>query len=270
MSLREFGKIAISLARNPLSIIALFLVLIYACTALYMGISGSQLAPEERIILIWFLVIFPVAVLGVFVFLVSKHSEKLYAPTDFSNDHYYLLSQQKEKSEVIKIDGGEQVQAEQQIDESKKKAIEELKKFGEGLLSIPGQEELIKKELSDRGLETTGESIAILIRHLATTQFLFWFEKTYRLIFGSQIFLLRKINQEISKSIKKEAVGMFFEEIQKSIEELSAWTLNQYLFFMMNEGLLIEEDDKLLITLKGNDFLTIMTRLGYSEKRGAL
>jgi len=84
----SFGNIAKDLARNPLGIIALFIVLVYGFAALVTG--ATTFAPGEREPLIWFLVFFPVAVLLVFSWLVSQHSDKLFAPSDFKRDEDFL------------------------------------------------------------------------------------------------------------------------------------------------------------------------------------
>jgi hypothetical protein len=76
-----FGNVAKDLARNPLGIIALFIFLVYGFAALVTG--ATTFSPGERAPLIWFLVFFPVAVLLVFAWLVSQHSDKLFAPSDF-------------------------------------------------------------------------------------------------------------------------------------------------------------------------------------------
>jgi CheY-like chemotaxis protein len=86
---KEFGSIATALARNPLGIIALFIVLVYGFACLLTAFGGS-FGPGERIPLIYFLVIFPVLVLAVFGWLVSFHSDKLFAPSDFSNEENYI------------------------------------------------------------------------------------------------------------------------------------------------------------------------------------
>jgi len=85
----DFGSIAQKLARNPLGIIALFIVLVYSFAALVTGFSGS-FTLSERLPLIYFLVIFPVLVLAVFAWLVSQHSNKLFAPSDFRNEENYV------------------------------------------------------------------------------------------------------------------------------------------------------------------------------------
>lgn len=86
---KDFYETATSLARNPLGIIALFIVLVYGLAALVTIESGS-LTSSEMVPLIYFLVFFPVLVLGAFSWLVSKHSGKLFAPSDFRDEDNYV------------------------------------------------------------------------------------------------------------------------------------------------------------------------------------
>src|SRR5260370_10787133 len=88
----SFGDTAKGLARNPLGIIALFIVLVYGFASLVTACAGSFTA-AERLPLIYFLVLFPVLVLGAFVWLVSKHSGQLYAPADFKDEENYVRMQ---------------------------------------------------------------------------------------------------------------------------------------------------------------------------------
>ncbi|HHJ16131.1 MAG TPA: hypothetical protein ENJ80_05470 [Gammaproteobacteria bacterium] len=88
-TLTKFSESAKSMSRNPLGIIALFIVLIYGFASLVV-VASNQLTPEERYPIIWFLVLFPLVVLAVFSWLVSKHHHKLYAPKDYSNDEFFL------------------------------------------------------------------------------------------------------------------------------------------------------------------------------------
>ncbi len=86
---RSFGEVANKLARNPLGIIALFIVLIYGfatATAIY----ADGLTASERLLLTWFMVLFPVLVLLLFVHLVIHHSDKLYGPGDFRDEANYM------------------------------------------------------------------------------------------------------------------------------------------------------------------------------------
>ena len=84
----QFGSIAQRLARNPLGIIALFIVLVYGMAALVT--ASSSLEPLHRLILVVFLVTFPIFVLFAFYALVTKHVEKLYGPTDYENEDRFL------------------------------------------------------------------------------------------------------------------------------------------------------------------------------------
>jgi CheY-like chemotaxis protein len=86
---KNFGETAKSLARNPLGIIALFIVMVYGFACLVAAFSSSFTA-QEKTPLVWFLVVFPVLVLGVFGWLVSRHSGKLFAPSDFKNEDNYM------------------------------------------------------------------------------------------------------------------------------------------------------------------------------------
>lgn len=97
--LKTFGDTAKGLAKSPLGIIALFIVLVYGFAALVTAFSAS-LSESERLPLIWFLVLFPVLVLAVFSWLVSRHSGKLYPPSEYRDEENYVRVQiqQLEKS----------------------------------------------------------------------------------------------------------------------------------------------------------------------------
>jgi hypothetical protein len=80
-------------ARNPLGIIALFIGLIYCFASLVTGFAGGY-SVTERLPLIYFLISFPVLVLAVFTWLVSKHNTKLFSPGDYKDEYNYVRLQQ--------------------------------------------------------------------------------------------------------------------------------------------------------------------------------
>jgi len=87
-NIKDFGQAAIKMSKNPLGIIGLMFVLVY-------GIAGvvsisSTFKNDERYIITWFLVLFPVLVVLVFFRLVTKHHSKLCAPSDFSNEENFV------------------------------------------------------------------------------------------------------------------------------------------------------------------------------------
>lgn len=85
----SFGEIAIKLARNPLGILALFLVLIYTIACFTFAFSRN-LPPQMVPYFVVFILVFPLIVLWVFYNLVTKHHTKLYAPQDFPRPENFM------------------------------------------------------------------------------------------------------------------------------------------------------------------------------------
>lgn len=106
-NLSTFGSTAQGLSRNPLGIIALFIVLIYGFAALTLVVN-SKLGEVERVMLVIFLIIFPILVLILFGWLVSEHHEKLYAPGDFRSDEIFLKKAQAVEKRSLEINAYEQ------------------------------------------------------------------------------------------------------------------------------------------------------------------
>src|SRR5216683_3076936 len=88
--MKEFLEGAKGLARNPLGIIALFVALVYGFATLLLGVTNQRFGGAERLPLVWFVVLFPVLVLGVFYRLVTHYHEKLYSPRDYREDWSFL------------------------------------------------------------------------------------------------------------------------------------------------------------------------------------
>lgn len=87
----DFIDKAKGLTRNPLGIIALFVSLIYGFACLVLSTSLNNLhGREERLPLIWFIILFPCLILIVFTFLVVKHHKNLYAPSDFKDEKNFV------------------------------------------------------------------------------------------------------------------------------------------------------------------------------------
>ena len=56
-------------------------------------IFSESFTASERMPLIYFLILFPVLVLVAFLWLVTKHSERLYAPSDFNDERNFMRLQ---------------------------------------------------------------------------------------------------------------------------------------------------------------------------------
>jgi hypothetical protein len=86
---KQFERTAVKLSQCPRGIIALFIVLIHGFASLVLGLS-TDIGENNRSILVWFLVLFPVGVFAVFAWLVSKHHVNLYPPQAFRNEEYFF------------------------------------------------------------------------------------------------------------------------------------------------------------------------------------
>ena len=126
--MKDFLSKAQGLSKNPLGIIALFISLIYGFACLVLGFASGKLQTYERIPLIYFLIGFPILILISFLFLVTKHHSKLYAPSDYQDEKNFFKgfeSQQKNENSVA-------------IPDASEKAINDLLKWGsvKGLYAI--------------------------------------------------------------------------------------------------------------------------------------
>ena len=140
-TLANFISKAKGLTKNPLGIIALFISLIYGFACLVLGTSLKNLQGQcERLPLIWFIIIFPILILIAFTFLVVYHHEKLYAPSDFTDEKNF-----------VKVFRGSKEIAEdlESVSDKIKEMIEESQKSGTAnseLLKISEQIERIKEK----------------------------------------------------------------------------------------------------------------------------
>lgn len=86
--IKTFAESAKGFTKSPLGIIALFIVLVYGFATLAVTF-GNNLS-EHATPLIYFLVTFPVIVFIGFLWLVSKHHDKIYGPSDFKDEENFL------------------------------------------------------------------------------------------------------------------------------------------------------------------------------------
>ena len=122
-------------------------MLVYGFACLLFGVSASSLTPPERQPIIWFVVLFPLSVLGLFGWLVSRHHDKLYAPTDYRDDDSFL-----------KTIGQKVVDAEESS-----KYVKDLLDYGGNFEIISEHEDLIEKDLTKRNLSHEGQTTKVFI-----------------------------------------------------------------------------------------------------------
>lgn len=254
-SLKSFADSAKELSRNPLGIIALFIVLVYGFACLLFGFSAQHLTASERNPLIWFTTLFPVLVLFIFYWLVTRHHKKLYAPRDFRDDQSFLNAMRETQENPIRK-------------QESSANITDLLSYAEGFESIKEQEKRISAELKGRGCDFADpKTVDVLIHQLAAAQVLNWFDKTYNTLFGSQITLLKILNASL-RGLNHIESSQFFDVVKsKYPTEFGSWDINTYLNYLTTSGLIIRNEDKILISKLGNEFLVWLTKSGYSESK---
>lgn len=125
----------------------------------------------------------------------------------------------------------------------------------------------IKKELIEKGLDITGETTKVLLRHLAGSQLLLTFEKIHTIIFGSQIRLLRLLNSS-SHEISEEDIFQYFSNIKQQFSEtLNSWGVEDYLSFLYSSLLITKQDNNIYLTNLGVEYLVWVTRNGITENK---
>ena len=251
----KFHSTAKDLSKNPLGIIALFIVLVYGFACLLFNFTSSSLSETERAPIIYFVVLFPILVLGLFAWLVSKHHNKLYAPQDFRDDESFLKANQTNIENSIDKAA---------VDENVMKSIMES---GSEFSIVKTQEEIIEKDLTSRNIPFESDTEKLLIHSLAVSQVHSWFEKTYNNIFGSQIRLLKVLSENKGGLVVKKVREFYDKAKEAGAPSLETWTLEQYLSFLRNSGLINQIDDNFQISERGRDFLSLISAFNYSSER---
>ncbi|MCX5806711.1 MAG: hypothetical protein NT010_11725 [Proteobacteria bacterium] len=101
----DFMEKTKGLTNNPLGIIGLFVSSIYGVACLVLGTGLNNLhGSGERLPLIWFIIIFPFVVLGVFTYLVICHHQKLYAPKDYKDEKNFVSTFLRTKEVVSDLE----------------------------------------------------------------------------------------------------------------------------------------------------------------------
>ena len=132
---------------------------------------------------------------------------------------------------------------------------------------IQKQERLILNDLQKMQLSDE-KSVDLLIRHLAATQLLLNAEQTYRMIFGSQIVVLRHLNTYGPRT--RSQIQAIYDQVKMKHPELySDYPFQQYLAFLTSQRLIATEDqgETFQITDEGKEFLKWMTAASVLEEK---
>ena len=139
----KFNPTAEKLAKNPLGIIALFIVLVYALSA--STLIFSSIPYDLQKLLVYFIVIFPVFVLIAFFILVTKHHDKLYSPADYKDEAHFMETRYPVTGE-LKSKKAEPKPAVKSDYKAVKSDIKEVENTLESIEKVSSSKSLTKKD----------------------------------------------------------------------------------------------------------------------------
>ena len=157
---------------------------------------------------------------------------------------------------------------EAQREKQKKESVQQLLLAVGDSIVLRDIEGRIRADLKKKDLETEGDTIKVLIKHLAGTRMFLEFEQFHNLIFGSQIILLKKLNEVGGQGKPSEFVANHFENVKGLFpKQLGNWSLEQYLAFLVGRSLITTKGNLTHITNLGVEYLTWMVRNGKGEAK---
>lgn len=120
---------------------------------------------------------------------------------------------------------------------------------------------VVDEESKVQTFDRSEDKINILYKYSQALYLLLNFERTYNTIFGSQLYLLERVNTHTES---KESLKNFYDIAVKSYPEFYAnYPYEQYLNFLINRDLIIfDENGNCSITWLGRDFLKFLVETG--------
>lgn len=161
-----------------------------------------------------------------------------------------------------------ETQREKERKEDSKQAVQELLDVVGNSILLSEQEANIRNDLESKNLSTEGDSVKVLVKHLAATQILLTFEKVHGMIFGSQILLLKRLNEVIGQGRPMSFLNAHLQSVKHSHPELfEGWTLDKYLEFLFAHMLIVQHGSQFHITNFGVEYLTWTVRAGRADAK---
>lgn len=163
-----------------------------------------------------------------------------------------------EKGIVIMLPGGQEVRvglpAPQQEPTQKNPEPKNIEDFKD--ITKPYENEISK----------LGEDREKLRTELLNIQIYLDFERIYRVIFGSQIELLKRLRTLSPMSEPAKDTIFFFVLNQRLFPTLVNWTFGQYMAFVLNTGLIVQNNDSYFITDRGRAFLAYIELMNFPKR----
>ena len=156
----------------------------------------------------------------------------------------------------------------QREDPKKTEAAQELLLAIGNTVVLQEIEDRIRTDLTTRQLSVEGETIRVLIKYLAAARVGLEFEQIHNLIFGSQIYFMKTLNEVTGQGQVPAMVETHFQHVQSMfVDSFSDWSLEKYLYFLFERNLIVHQDDRYHITNLGKEYLVWMARTGRAENK---
>ena len=142
-------------------------------------------------------------------------------------------------------------------------ATEELQRLFDNALLVQ-RESQIRTELERVAFKDQTEREKFLIRILAAAAIIQQFERTYSLIWGSQLSALQFLNTRGVAGTDSVEVRLWYSQAAGREAELyEAYSFDQWLGFLQLHQLVARNGDVVAITLEGREFLKYLLHQGY-------
>jgi hypothetical protein len=126
------------------------------------------------------------------------------------------------------------------------------------------QEGLIRQELDHRRIDNPAERERVLTRLLAGAYIHSRFERTYHLIFGSQLSVLQELNA-MGTAHRNNGREVYAVATVLSPDFYANYSFDQWLNFMVSQVLVrVDDGDAVSITVAGREFLKFVVQQGLS------
>lgn len=136
------------------------------------------------------------------------------------------------------------------------------------LLTVKDNIQIIEQYLISQNLNDDPQKIINLLKHdLADVYFILRCERVYNIIFGTQIQLLKQLQQVVPNGLSQQSIDDHFNKISNIYDVHNNFDSNKYMFFLIQAGLVIIKDGIYHLTNFGADFLTWLQRAGLSETK---
>lgn len=134
---------------------------------------------------------------------------------------------------------------------------------------VQDNEKLVRDGLLARGLDETGLAVKVLIRYLAVSVALLDFEQIHISIFGSQIQLLKSLNEAAGTGKAWEFIEGHFDDTKERYPDyFEKWTADTYMKFLAQKVLIAYDNERQChITEKGREYLGWIVKYSQEENK---